>query len=58
MPYVKVSPKYTVRISVSGYNLSNHFNPEAVHYNIGDPAYGIYFGQRQRRFTADFDVLF
>jgi hypothetical protein len=55
---VKITAKYTVRFSVSGYNMSNHFNPEAVHYNVADPAYGILFGQRQRRFTADFDVLF
>lgn len=54
----KVSPKYSVRLSVSSFNLTNHFNPEAVHYNIADPAFGIFFGQRQRRFTADFDVLF
>ncbi|MGA2327839.1 MAG: carboxypeptidase regulatory-like domain-containing protein [Bryobacteraceae bacterium] len=55
---LKVSPKYTIRLSVSGYNLTNHFNPEALHANIADPAYGFYFGQRGRRFTADFDVIF
>jgi hypothetical protein len=55
---IKVSPKYTVRLSVSDFNLTNHFNPEALHSNIGDPAYGLFFGQRGRRFTADFDVLF
>jgi Carboxypeptidase regulatory-like domain len=54
----KVSPKYTVRLSVSAYNLSNHFNPEAVHANIGDPARGLFFGDRGRHFTADFDILF
>jgi hypothetical protein len=55
---LKVTAKYSVRLSVSGFNLTNHFNPEAVHYDIADPQYGIFFGQRQRRFTADFDVLF
>jgi hypothetical protein len=55
---IKVSPKYTVRLSVSGYNLTNHFNPEAFHNNVADPAYGLFFGQRGRRFTADFDVIF
>ncbi len=55
---IRVSPKYTVRLSVSGYNLTDHFNPEAVHNNIADPAYGYLFGQRGRRFTADFDVVF
>ena len=55
---IKVSPKYSVRLSVSGYNLTDHFNPEALHTNVADPAYGLFFGQRGRRFTADFDVLF
>ena len=54
----KVNPKYTVRLSVSGFNLTNHFNPEAVRTNVTDPAYGFFFGQRGRRFTADFDVIF
>jgi hypothetical protein len=54
----KVNPKYTVRLSLSGFNLTNHFNPEAVHYNTGDPLYGLFFGHRGRRFTGDFDVLF
>jgi hypothetical protein len=54
----KVSPKYTVRLSVSSYNLTDHFNPEAFHNNVGDPAYGLFFGQRRRHFTADFDVIF
>jgi hypothetical protein len=55
---IKVNPKYTVRLSVSGYNLTNHFNPEAFHNNVADPAYGLFFGQRGRRFTGDFDVIF
>jgi hypothetical protein len=55
---VKVNPKYSVRLSVSSFNLTNHFNPEAVHSNVADPAYGYFFGHRGRRFTADFDVLF
>jgi hypothetical protein len=55
---VKVSPKYSVRLSISGFNLTNHFNPESLHNNIADPLYGVFFGQRQRKFTADFDVLF
>ena len=54
----KVNPKYTLRFSVSAYNLTDHFNPEALHSNIADPAYGLFFGQRGRHFTADFDVIF
>ena len=55
---LKVNPKYMLRLSISGFNLTNHFNPEAVRSNIADPAFGYLFGQRGRRFTADFDVLF
>ena len=54
----KVSPKYTFRISVAGFNLTDHFNPEAIHSNINDPAFGAFVGQHGRRYTADFDVLF
>jgi len=54
----KVSPKYSVRLSVSGMNLTNHFNPESLHNDIADPLYGVFFGQRQRKYTVDFDVLF
>ena len=54
----RVNPKYSVRLSLTGLNLTNHFNPESLHNNIADPQYGVFFGQRQRRYTADFDVLF
>jgi len=54
----KVNEKYSVRLAVSGFNLTNHFNPEAVHWNTADPASGMFFGERHRRFTVDFDVLF
>jgi hypothetical protein len=55
---LQLNPKYGVRLSLSGFNLTNHFNPEAVHNNVADPAYGYFFGHRGRRFTVDFDVLF
>ncbi|MEK6322016.1 MAG: TonB-dependent receptor [Acidobacteriota bacterium] len=54
----KVNDKYSVRLSVSGFNVTNHFNPLQVHSNIGDPAYGVFFGNHKRRFRLDFDVLF
>lgn len=54
----QVSKSYAVRLSLSSFNLSNHFNPEAVHWNVADPAFGYFFGHRGRRFTVDFDVLF
>jgi TonB dependent receptor len=55
---VKVNSKYTLRFSVSGFNLTNHFNALAVHANIDDPQYGVFFGNYQLRYRADFDVLF
>ncbi len=55
---VKVNSKYTLRFSVSGFNLTNHFNPLAVHANVADPQYGIFFGNYHLRYRADFDVLF
>ena len=36
----KVNPKYSVRLSVSSFNLTNHFNPEATHANTADSASG------------------
>ena len=55
---IRVNPKYSVRLSLSSFNLTNHFNPEAVHTNIADLSFGYFFGHRGRRFTADFDFLF
>jgi hypothetical protein len=55
---IQVNAKYGVRLSVSGFNLTNHFNPEVVHNNVADVAYGYFFGHRGRRFTLDFDFLF
>lgn len=54
----KINDKYSVRFSVTGANLSNHFNPVSVHANTGDLSYGVFFGQYRRRYTADFDFLF
>jgi Carboxypeptidase regulatory-like domain/TonB-dependent Receptor Plug Domain len=54
----QVSPKYAVRFSLSGINLTNHFNPLDVRRNNADPQFGQFFGNNQRRFRVDFDVLF
>jgi Carboxypeptidase regulatory-like domain len=54
----KVSDKYALRLSVSGFNLTNHFNPYSIHANIDDPQFGVFFGNYRRRFRLDFDVLF
>jgi hypothetical protein len=55
---IKVNPKYTLRFSVSGFNLTNHFNALDVHSNIADPQSGVFFGNYKRRYRADFDVIF
>ena len=54
----QINPKYGFRFSVSGFNLTNHFNALDVHRNTADPRNGIFFGNFQRRFRLDFDVLF
>ncbi len=54
----KVSPKYSIRISVSTNNATNHFNPDSVYANNDAPLYGQFLGQHKRRFMADFDFLF
>ena len=53
-----MTDKYSFRFGVSGSSRTNHFNPISVHANTGDPAYGLFFGEYHRRYTADFDVLF
>ena len=55
---IQLDPRYAVRLSVAGFNLTNHFNPEVVRNNVADPAFGYFFGHRGRRFTLDFDFLF
>jgi hypothetical protein len=54
----KVNGKYTLRLSVTGFNLTNHFNPLAIHNNIVDPQHGVFFGNYHRRYRFDFEVLF
>src|SRR5262245_13644553 len=54
----QVNPKYALRFSLSGFNLTNHFNALDVHRNTADPESGAFFGNSQRRFRLDFDVIF
>jgi hypothetical protein len=54
----KVSKKYTLRLSLTGFNLTNHFNALAVHENIADPLYSVFFGNYHRRYRFDFEVVF
>jgi hypothetical protein len=54
----KVSPKYTFRVSLTGFNLTNHFNALALHANTADPQFGVFFGNYHRRYRGDFEVIF
>lgn len=54
----RLQDKYSVRVSVSVFNLTNHFNPPSLHNNAGDPQFGLFFGQNKRRFRLDFDIIF
>jgi hypothetical protein len=54
----RVNDKYSVRLSIAGSDLTNHFDPVGVHSNTGDPLYNTFIGGYRRRFTADFDVIF
>lgn len=54
----RVSKNHVIRLSVTGYNLTNHFNALAVHANIADPKYNIFFGNYKRRYRFDFEVVY
>ena len=54
----KITPKYGVRLSLTGFNLTNHFNALAVHNNVADSQVGVFFGNYHRRYRFDFDVIF
>jgi hypothetical protein len=54
----QVTKKYGVRLSVRGFNLSNHFNPRDVHANTADPNFRQFFAPYHRFFTGGFDIIF
>jgi len=54
----KVKETHAVRLTVTVQNLTNHYNPLQVHSNIADPQYGTFFGNYNRKYLLDFDVLF
>lgn len=55
---LQVTRKYAVRLSLRGFNLTNHFNPRDVHANTGDPAFGRFVASYRRYFTGGFDIVF
>ena len=55
---IQLTKKYGVRLSVTGFNITNHFNPRDVHANVADPQFRSFFAPYHRYFTGGFDVLF
>ena len=54
----QVTKKYGIRLSVRGFNLTNHFNPRDVRNNLGDAHYGQFLNNYRRYFTGGFDIIF
>jgi len=54
----QVTKKYGVRLSLRGFNLTDHFNPRDVRANIADPHFREFFASYRRYFTGGFDILF
>ncbi len=54
----QLTKKYGVRLSVLGFNLTNHFNPRDVHANIADRQFRDFFASYRRYFTGGFDIVF
>jgi hypothetical protein len=54
----QLTKKYGVRLSVLGFNLTNHFNPRDVHANIAERQFREFFASYRRYFSGGFDILF
>ncbi len=54
----RLTKKYGLRLSVTGFNITNQFNPRNVHSNIADPQFRSFFAPYHRYFTGGFDILF
>src|SRR5882672_1968982 len=54
----QVTKKYGIRLSLRGFNLTNHFNPRNVHGNVADPRFGEFFSSYRRYFAGGFDIIF
>jgi hypothetical protein len=55
---IQLTPRYAVRLSVRGFNITNHFNPRNVRANIADPGFGQFLASYRRYFTGGFDIIF
>ncbi|MEP6706169.1 MAG: carboxypeptidase regulatory-like domain-containing protein [Pyrinomonadaceae bacterium] len=54
----QVTKKYGIRLSLRGFNLTNHFNPRNIRSNTADPRFGEFLAPYHRFFSGGFDVLF
>ena len=54
----KVTKKYAIRLSLKGFNLTNHFNPRNIRNNLGDPQFGTFINNYRRYFAGGFDIIF
>ena len=54
----QVTPKYAIRLSLKGFNLTDHFNPRNFRNNLGDPQFGTFINSYRRYFTGGFDIIF
>ncbi len=54
----QVTKKYDARLSLRGFNLTNHFNPRDVRSNLADPNFGRFFDSYRRYFAGGFDIIF
>ncbi|MBV8858934.1 MAG: TonB-dependent receptor [Acidobacteria bacterium] len=54
----QVTKKYGVRLSLRGFNLTDHFNPRDVRLNTADPHFGQFFAPYHRFFSGGFDIIF
>jgi hypothetical protein len=54
----QVTKKYAVRLSLRGFNLTDHFNPRDVRANTADPSFGRFLSSYRRYFAGGFDIIF
>jgi hypothetical protein len=54
----RLTDKYAVRLSLRGFNLTNHFNPRDVQANVDGPGFGQFLASYHRYFTGGFDIVF
>ena len=55
---IRVTTNYGIRLSIRGFNLTNHFNPRDVHANLADPRFGQFLASYYRYFAVGFDIVF